>query len=240
MLRHPSRSGSARALVLSLLFACFLTGCKETAYVGAPFGLTLRTAPQADADRVAVLTVGSEVIVLESDGPVQTIDGRTAAWNRVRYREQEGWVFSADLLGADQGAIVERIRRCVERGGDWHEERCYDRYLYEMTRNQTIHDPCRPLTITLRPNRTVVAQYGDSPAAVAGDWRYENGDRIVVTLRCRAGGDCATYVPEVFHILSRPHQQIRRREAYVPGLDDPAMRDEQGWVWYAPGEHCRP
>lgn len=60
----------------------------------------VRKAPSLKGERIALLAAGTPVQVLEHDTAMLTLNGRKAAWQRIRWSGGEGWVWSALLAQA--------------------------------------------------------------------------------------------------------------------------------------------
>ena len=83
----------------------------------------IRKAPSLKGERIALLAAGTPVQVLEHDTAMLTLNGRKAAWQRIRWAGGEGWVWSAllaqgyyqrgqqlFLLGCTQGGLKKTNR----------------------------------------------------------------------------------------------------------------------------------
>jgi WG containing repeat/Bacterial SH3 domain len=68
------------------------------ALVNAPSGLKMRQKPDAKATIVLSIDNKSEVEILETTSQKETIEQKTANWLKVKYGNQEGYVFGGFLL----------------------------------------------------------------------------------------------------------------------------------------------
>jgi len=73
------------------------TSLGEAATVNAASGLTLRATPKTDGAQVSLIPNKEAVTILDKNGPGATIDGKSGSWYKVKYKEKEGYVFSAFL-----------------------------------------------------------------------------------------------------------------------------------------------
>ena len=69
----------------------------ETTTVKSPRGLVLRKGPDVSAKKITVIPDKAAVDILTYSNAISVIDGKTAPWVEIRYKEKEGWVFSAYL-----------------------------------------------------------------------------------------------------------------------------------------------
>ncbi|OJJ15088.1 hypothetical protein BKI52_40190 [marine bacterium AO1-C] len=69
----------------------------EAATVNAPSGLTLRSTPKTEGEQVTLIPNKEAVTILDKNGPGATIDGKSGSWYKIKYKEKEGYVFSAFL-----------------------------------------------------------------------------------------------------------------------------------------------
>ncbi len=61
--------------------------------VAAPSGLTLRDKPSVKGNKIMTLKRDAQVIVLDSTGEEETIEGKKSCWFRVRVGKDEGYAF---------------------------------------------------------------------------------------------------------------------------------------------------
>ena len=73
------------------------TALGEVATVNTPSGLTLRATPKTDGEQVSLIPNKEAVTILDKNGPGATIGGKSGSWYKVKYKEKEGYVFSAFL-----------------------------------------------------------------------------------------------------------------------------------------------
>lgn len=64
-----------------------------TARITSSNGLTLRAQPARSATKIAAIPFNEEVVILDANGPEDTIDSIKDKWIRVNYLNQEGWIF---------------------------------------------------------------------------------------------------------------------------------------------------
>ena len=111
------RFSHASFIFSALAIAVFLTaaGCrkgedgpKNTAYVSASSGLVMRSGPGTKQTRIMSIPPGKPVEVLDANGPEEQIEGKKAHWTKVRYANQEGWVFGGFLSGQKPQSVRER------------------------------------------------------------------------------------------------------------------------------------
>lgn len=170
---------STRILCFPICF--LLLACNEDlkeAVVSAPSGLILREGPATTYPAISTIPLGSTVVAVDTDGPKDTIAGETAAWHKIRYKEFEGWVFSAYLLEADSPSAQD-LKACVRSNGLWQAPFCYDAKLVALTQNYSLHGSCRGLIVrTLKPDGTVYihGDYVTEPYSIR--WTLENGDSL--------------------------------------------------------------
>lgn len=71
------------------------------AWVADKSGVTLRDAPSRSGKRLAVMPYGSELTVINNQGPSETIGGKAAHWVNVKYTDRgaskSGWCFAGFL-----------------------------------------------------------------------------------------------------------------------------------------------
>lgn len=122
--------------MFTALFLVFLTSCggsgaeknsnnasnadKLTAKVNAASGLTLRAKPSSDSKQVALLDHKSEVIVLDKNGPAETIEGKKGNWYKIKSGNDEGYVFSGFLImqGQESEGTQETEQKAKKQGID--------------------------------------------------------------------------------------------------------------------------
>ncbi len=101
-----------------------LLSCKEHVYVDARGGLNARATPSEFAPVRELIQRGAELKPIEEQGPIISLNGRSGKWTRVRYRDQEFWVFGG-LLSREHPAIdVEDLtfqvtQRAAATEGTW-------------------------------------------------------------------------------------------------------------------------
>lgn len=77
------------------------TSLGEAATVNTPSGLTMRAEPKTDGEQVTLVPNKEAVTILDKNGPGATIGGKSGSWYKVKYKDKEGYVFSAFLsMGA--------------------------------------------------------------------------------------------------------------------------------------------
>lgn len=87
--------------IIIAITAIVFQGCKkeaiETTTVKSPRGLVLRKGPDISAEKIMLLPDRAPVAILTYSNSISVIDGKTAPWVEIRYKDKEGWVFSAYL-----------------------------------------------------------------------------------------------------------------------------------------------
>lgn len=66
---------------------------ENTGIVQAKSGLKMRSEPSVEAKLIIVIPNGTKVSILQTDGPNETINGRSANWYKVNYESNSGWVW---------------------------------------------------------------------------------------------------------------------------------------------------
>jgi len=66
--------------------------------VTSPYGLNMRTNPNDRAKVIFTLPTKSSVLIIDENGPTQTINGITANLFKVLYNDKEGWVWGGYIL----------------------------------------------------------------------------------------------------------------------------------------------
>lgn len=61
-------------------------------------GLRMRTDPNENAPVLLTIPSNGKIIIINSDGPTQTIEGSTANWYQVKYKNQIGWVWGGFVI----------------------------------------------------------------------------------------------------------------------------------------------
>ncbi len=69
----------------------------QTAKVIEPQGLILRDAPSTKGKQLALMKEKEEVVVLNDNGPEETLFGRKSRWFEVVYKNKKGWAFGGFL-----------------------------------------------------------------------------------------------------------------------------------------------
>lgn len=104
---------------LAALSVAFFSSCKpqgqenqagQWLYVSAASGLRLRSAPNMESERIALIPLNSRVQVLERGAEETIIDGQRGHWMRVQFNSQKGWVFGAFLSEAPADVVALRAR----------------------------------------------------------------------------------------------------------------------------------
>lgn len=92
------------------------------ATVSAKSGLTLRATPKKDGKQVTLIPTSEKVSIIDKNGPQETIEGKSGNWYKVKYKDQEGYVFSAYLAlsgeNSGSGNIQEGEQKSTEKGID--------------------------------------------------------------------------------------------------------------------------
>lgn len=93
---------------------------KLTAKVNAASGLTLRANPSSNSKQVALLDDKTEVIVLDKNGPTETIEGKKGNWYKIKSGNDEGYVFSGFLTmkGQESEGTQEAVQKPKKQGVD--------------------------------------------------------------------------------------------------------------------------
>ncbi|EKR28376.1 SH3 domain-containing protein [Leptospira interrogans] len=85
-------------IVTSLFLIMISINCKyafeERGYVIANSGLSFRQSPKADSLRLNIIPRDEFFLILDKEGPEDTIEGTTKRWWKVNYNDQIGWIFS--------------------------------------------------------------------------------------------------------------------------------------------------
>ena len=82
--------------LLSILFVLtfVLSSCKDSkGIINSNSGLVLRTNPSNSAERIDLIPNGTEVFILDKNGPRDTIYGISSNWYEVKYNGKRGWAF---------------------------------------------------------------------------------------------------------------------------------------------------
>lgn len=99
-----------RNAILSFCLAVFLLPAlavaAETGTVNAPSGLSLRAQPGTSGKILGRLTHGSNVEILQKDGPAQTIEGISANWFKVSSSGKTGWVFGGFIKPSAAAKVI--------------------------------------------------------------------------------------------------------------------------------------
>lgn len=66
----------------------------ETAIVLSSKGINLRARPSSSAELLLTIPHNEVVGIVDKNGDVETINGKTANWYKVNYRGTTGWVWS--------------------------------------------------------------------------------------------------------------------------------------------------
>ena len=84
--------------------------------------LNIRTEPDQSSDIMGSLPRNTVVEVLSYSDHQDTIDGSTARWARIRYYQNEGWVFSAYLRaeGEKRGGSPAESPEELQKGDTWY------------------------------------------------------------------------------------------------------------------------
>jgi len=77
-----------------------LTNKTALAVVISNAGLHLRKDPNSNSALITTIPKGDTVKIIASNGPAETLRGKEGSWNRISFKEQEGWVW---------GGYIERI-----------------------------------------------------------------------------------------------------------------------------------
>lgn len=80
------------------IFDTELKGVKQRALVNSQTGLVLRKKPSTAAESLAMLEHKEEVGVLEVLTTSETVESRWGSWCKVRFRQDEGYLFSGFLV----------------------------------------------------------------------------------------------------------------------------------------------
>ncbi|TGL31649.1 SH3 domain-containing protein [Leptospira koniambonensis] len=87
-----------RNIVIIILTIALFAGCKrffeERGYVVANSGLSLRQSPKIDSNKLSVIPRDEFFIIVDKEGPEETIEGTTERWWKVNYKGEIGWLFS--------------------------------------------------------------------------------------------------------------------------------------------------
>lgn len=120
------------ALILLVVFTSLMNAvwASEVGIANAPKGLTLRAGPSRTQRKITSIPLGSKLIILDENGPEETIEGKKDRWVRIAFGASEGWAFGGFIqregqmqtplpstnnasLGSNQEAI-ERMGNMVE------------------------------------------------------------------------------------------------------------------------------
>lgn len=61
--------------------------------VTSPNGLNMRSKPSNNAKVILTIPTNSDVLIIDENGPAQTIGDTKASWYKVLYNNEEGWVW---------------------------------------------------------------------------------------------------------------------------------------------------
>lgn len=113
-----------------LIIGSLLIGCKkdktaekaaEIRYAASDNGLILRAGPATTTESLGSLPLGTPVTILE-EGPVETIGGRTAAWQKVLVDGRTGYVFGGFLSLEEVGLPIRPADLVAHRWGPEHRD----------------------------------------------------------------------------------------------------------------------
>jgi curved DNA-binding protein CbpA len=71
----------------------FSSSSDKTGRVVAASGLKMRANPDVNSGLISVIPNNTEITILDTNGPEQSISGRTAKWFEIRYSGKTGWVW---------------------------------------------------------------------------------------------------------------------------------------------------
>lgn len=74
-----------------------------SASVNAPSGLTLREAPKTSGRQIALIPNNEKVSILDKNGTSEKVGGKEGRWYKVKYKDKEGYAFSAFLNEGESG-----------------------------------------------------------------------------------------------------------------------------------------
>ncbi|MBN1500034.1 MAG: SH3 domain-containing protein [Spirochaetes bacterium] len=120
-------------ILLSVLFSCSKIETKEDSgtaddnnaekssivKVMSENGMILREKPDRKSGKLAAIPWGTEIEMLESDGPFEIIDNVSGYWVKVKYSDKTGWVFGGYLtrkVGSDFVKITNNIDVFIQSG----------------------------------------------------------------------------------------------------------------------------
>lgn len=104
-LRLALKNDDEKALELLVKYGHY----KDYRWIRADVGLRMRSTPSLQGKKLGVIPFGERVVLLEERGELLTIAGAKGRWSRVRWNENEGWVFGGFLAESCESDIMKML-----------------------------------------------------------------------------------------------------------------------------------
>lgn len=110
--------------ILGVIFCWFSTECKDNSKpaashplmtVTATSGLNLRQAPERGSEIIVTIPHNEQVALLDPNGPAEEIEGKSAPWAKVSWKQYQGWAWSGFLTTAGAAELPRVHAGCSDR-----------------------------------------------------------------------------------------------------------------------------
>lgn len=85
-------------VVIFILSITSILGDEPATVSAGSSGLVLREGPGTRFKKITVIPTGEKVSITNKNGPGETISGKKGTWYKVKYKEYDGYCFSAFLI----------------------------------------------------------------------------------------------------------------------------------------------